>query len=154
MTDLVPDVLPKLVIELRADGDVAAIAGANPSTTTVRVRGGEPGPSDAQPKGSFRAFVVLVQLDAPRMPRVPIQRPQIVARCYGRDFAEAAALRWACSNAIHNVGPRVHSNDLGIYNSLETTGGEQESDPITKQPYQSLFIEALATTQVAAVVGS
>jgi hypothetical protein len=137
-----PDVLPKLLTEIRDDADVAAI--------TSRIRGAEPADGDAQGAGSYQPFVVLVQLAAPRMPRVPVQTARIVARCYGRTPAEAAALRWAVSNAIHNRGPRVFSNGLGFYNSLETEGGEQDKDPDTQQPLQIAFFEVPATTQVVA----
>jgi hypothetical protein len=101
---------------------------------------------DVRGPGDYVPFVVLVQNTAPRHPRVPIQFARVIARCYGRDPREAALLRWAVSNAIHNTGPRVYAAG-GIYNSLDETGGDQEADPITKQPYQALVIEAPATTQ-------
>lgn len=158
------DALPKFLIEIRDDPDVDAIAEG-------RVRGFEPAPQIVHPttgaliqKGDARAgtaqdpyiaFVVLVQLDAPRELRAPIQRPVIAARCYGRTHAEAAALRWAVSKAIHPdtgpLGPRVHANGLGIYQSFDAAGGEQEKDPNTQQPYQTLVINSMATTQAVAV---
>ena len=137
------DVLPKLLTEIRDDDAVAAIVG-------TRVRGFEPAPGDAKQgttQDPYQAFVVLVQLDAPRLRRVPVQRATVAARCYGRTPAEAAALRWAVSNAIHLPGARVHANGLGIYQSFDETGGEQEKDPDTAQPLQTLVISALATTQ-------
>ena len=156
------DALPKLLIEIRSDDAVDAIVDG-------RVRGFEPAPPTFHPttgalleKGDARqgsvedpyvAFVVLVQLDAPRDFRSPTQRPVIAARCYGRTPAEAAALRWAVSDAIHQQGPRLYSNGLGIYKSWDAAGGEQEKDPVTQQPYQTLVINALATT-VAVAVGS
>ena len=138
-----PDVLPKLLIEIRDDDAVADIV-------DDRVRGFEPGQDDAKGPGAYKAFVVLVQLAAPRLPRVPVQFARLVARCYGRTHQEAAELRWAVSNAIHNRGPRVHTNDLGFYNSLDVEGGEQEKDPNTQQPLQTLVIEVPATTQAVA----
>lgn len=154
------DVLPKLLNEIRDDPDVDALVEG-------RVRGFEPAPPTFHPdtgallvKGDARqgsaadpyvAFVVLVQLDAPRETRAPIQRPVIVARCYGRTNAEAAALRWAVSDAIHHIGPRLHANGLGIYHSWDAAGGEQEKDPNTQQPFQTLVINGLATTQAVAV---
>lgn len=140
MTLTVPDALPKLLLELRDDSAVAAIV-------DERVRSPEPGPGDAQGPGEYKAFVVLVQLDAPRYSRIPVQRPQIAVRCYGRTHQEAAALRWACSNAIHDIGPRVHTNGLGIYSSMDTSGGGQETDPDTKQPLQVFLVDVFATTQ-------
>ena len=147
------DALPKILIEIREDPAVAAIAGENPHVATPRVRGFEPGPGDAHAgndRDPYRAFVVLVQVSAPRQARVPVQRPLIAARCYGRTHAEAAALRWAVSDAIHYIGPRVHANGLGIYLSRDESGGEQEKDPDTSQPYQTAFIDLFATTQVVA----
>lgn len=143
MTEFYPDVLPKLLVEIRDDDVVAAIVGN-------RVRGGEPAPGDAKGVGEYKAFLVLVQLDAPRAPRVPLQTVRIAARCYGRDHAEAARLRWAVSNAIHLTGPRVVGSGLGIFTSLDDGGGDQEKDPDTGQPLQVMVIEALATTQVVA----
>lgn len=139
---MIPDVLPKLLIEIRADPAVAAIVEG-------RVRGGEPADGDAKGPGAYLPFVVLVQLGAARHPRVPVQFPRIAARCYGRTHQEAAALRWAVSGAVHYGGPRIHANGLGIYQSLDSEGGEQNTDPDTGQPYQTLVIEAPATTQVA-----
>jgi len=150
---MIPDALPKILIEIREDAGVIAIAGENPHVTKARVRPFEPGPGDEQAGNDlapYRAFVVLVQLDAPRMARVPVQRPRIAARCYGRTHAEAAALRWAVSNSIHMIGPRIHANGLGIYLSKDESGGEQEKDVDTQQPFQTIFIDLFATTQAVA----
>jgi hypothetical protein len=142
------DVLGKLIIELRQDPAVAAI--------TERIRGFEPAPGDAatvansSPVRYKNAFVVLVTLATPRMKGVPVQRPRIAARCYGRTPQEAAALYGACSDAIHHVGPRVHANGLGVYNSHDDTGGTAERDPDTGQPLVSFVIDLHATTQVVA----
>ncbi len=134
------DALPKILIELRDDIEVDAIVDG-------RVRGFEPAPGDAQGPGSYKAFVCVVQLDAPRLGRIPVQRPRIAVKCYGRTPQEAAALRWACSNAIHNVGPRTYANGLGTYISMDDGGGEQEKDPDTAQPYQTFVVDLFATTQ-------
>lgn len=154
---MVPDVLPKLLIEIREDSSVQAIVG-------TRVGSPEPAPPIYHPvtkaliepgwardKGSWVAFVVLVQLAAPRVgPRIPAQRAVVVARCYGRTPQEAAALRWAVSEAIHNLHARTHANGLGIYQSIEEAGGDQQQDPANDQPFQTLTITALATTQAVA----
>jgi len=152
-----PDVLPKLLLDIREDDTVDALVHR-------RVRSPEPAPPSISTAGvvldkgdsragtaadPYVAFVVLVPLPATRHPRVPIQFTRTAARCYGRTPAEAAELRWAVSNAIHNVGPRIYGNGLGIYQSLDDGGGEAETDPVTQQPYQTLVIEAPATTQVA-----
>jgi hypothetical protein len=137
------DVLGKLLIELRDDADVAAIV-------DDRVRGGEPAPGDAIGP-PYQAFVVLVTLSTPRMMRVPAQMPRIGVNCYGRTAQEAAQLYGACSDAIHDRGPRVYGNGLGIYISHDDSGGAAERDPDTKQPYVSFVIEAIATTQAVVV---
>lgn len=134
------DALGKLLIEIREDTAVAAIVG-------TRVRGFEPAPGDARGAGDYQAFVVLTLLDDPRVgPRIPAHRAVIAARCYGRTPAEAASLRWAVSNAIHAIGPRVKTNGLGIYQTLDESGGPQEKDPDTAQPYEVFTFIALATT--------
>lgn len=146
---MTPDVLPKLLTEIRDDPAVDAIVDG-------RVRGFEPrGASgsyegDALGPGSYKAFVVLVQLSSTRDRRLPIQQATIAVRCYGRTPIEAAELRWAVSNAIHAAGPRVFANGLGIYLTFEESGGEQESDPDTRQPLQVLVITATATTVAVA----
>lgn len=143
------DSLGKVIIALREDDDVAAI--------TERIRGFEPGPgdadTDAQASGPrFKhAFVVLSTLATPRMGRLPVQRPRIGGRFYGRTPQEAMALYVACSNALHLPGPRVHSNGLGIYTSLDETGGSQDKDPDTQQPFVSAVFELFATTQAVSV---
>lgn len=141
------DALGKVLIELRDDAGVAAIAGANPTSSPVRVRGFEPAPGDVQPAGEYRAFVVLVNEGGIRMRHVPVQRPRIAARCYGRTAPEASQLAAAVSDAIHDKGPRVHANGLGIYRSYHDSGGEQDKDPDTDQPFVTIFIDLFATTQ-------
>ena len=144
------DPLGKIVIELRADAGVAAIAGANPTPSTVRVAGFEPKPAWQQGPGDYVAHVVVVNLGGPRFPSVPVQRPRFAARCYGRTPEEAAQLGAAVSDALHYLGARTHANGLGIYNSKADSGGEQDSDPLTKQPFVPVFIDLFATTQAAA----
>lgn len=140
------DALGKIVVEIRDDDGVDAIAHG-------RVRGAEPAGStsteagDARGPGEYVAFVVLSKLDDPRVgARIPAHREVIAARCYGRTFAEAAALRWAVSNAVHLIGPRVKANGLGIYQTLDESGGAADKDPSTQQPYETFVITALATT--------
>lgn len=147
------DVLGKLVLEVRDDDGVDNIAHG-------RVRGVDPAAevlhpttkavittADTQPPGSYNAHVVMVLLDDPRVaPRLPVHRALIGVRCYGRTRAEAAALRWAVSNAIHLVGPRLKANGLAIWQSLDASGGAQATDPDTQQPYEAFVVSALAST--------
>lgn len=150
------DPIGKLLIEIRQDAAVAAIAGANPTSATPRVRAVKPAPAtnsydgDAHGPGEYRAFVVVTNLGGPRFKRVPVQQPRLVARCYGRDSVEADALARAVSDSIHYIGPRVHSGGLGIYSSFDSNGGEQDEDPDTQQPLTIVFIDLLATTQAVA----
>ena len=154
------DVLPKLLIELRDDPAVDAIVDG-------RVRGFEPAApvldpltsavvrdGDARGPGQYVAFVVLVQLAAPRLPTVPVQRARILVQAYGRTIIEAAALWGACSDALHFRGPRVHDNGLGIYMSHDETGGTPERDPATAQPLYSGVFDVFATTASALPAGS
>jgi hypothetical protein len=142
------DLTGKLLIELRDDVAVDAIVDG-------RVRGFEPEPGDSawalDNKGNrtyARAFVVIVALGSPRDRRVPIQRPRFAVRCYGRTSQEAMALYGACSSAIHDKGPRVHTNGAGIYASSDETGGDAEKDPDTQQPLVTFIAELIGTTQV------
>lgn len=136
------DVLPKILNELRdADAVDAIVAG--------RVRGYEPAPGDSQGgtrEHPYKAFVVVVRLASPRHPRLPIQFPQIFVRCYGRDRKEAFDLYAACSDVIHDIGPRVHPNGLGIYISKDSSGASQDRDPDTQQPLETFVVSAIATT--------
>lgn len=155
MTELNWDVLGKLVLELRAESPIVAIVGRD-EANLVRVRGFEPSPGDGAVQVTDKgrryanAFIVLATLATPRHPTVPIQTDRVVARCYGRTPAEAMALYVAASNALHNLGPRLHANGLGIYISLDDTGGTQEKDPDTQQPLVSFVISLVATTQAVA----
>jgi hypothetical protein len=158
MTLYVPDVMPKLLTDIRSDTDVAAITTrirspepaapiVNPSTGAVIDKGDARQGTAADP---YVAFVVLIPQVPLRHHTLPVQFTRTVARCYGRTAIEAAQLRWAVGAAIHNAGPRVYPNGLGIYASYDIESGEPEKDPTTQQPYMELVIEAPATTQAVA----
>jgi len=136
------DLTGKLLIELRDDTEVDALVDG-------RVRGFEPAPGDVKPKGSYQAFVVIVALDTVRMSRAPVQRATYAIRCYGATPQAAMALYGACSDTLHNIGPRLHA-DTGIYISFDTTGGTAEKDIDTGQPYVTFIAELIAPTQVVA----
>lgn len=135
------DIFGKVLSELADDDGVSAI--------TDRIRGHVPGPDDARGPGEYVPFVVLSDLGGPPMRRVPLQRPSISVRCYGVTPQGAKALYVACSNAVHDVGPRAHSG-VYIYDSADSTGGEEGSDPRTKQPYVEFVIELIAATAAVA----
>lgn len=148
MTLAVPDVLPRIIVELRDDAAVTALVGQ-------RVRGVEPAPGDAAweqfddgRRKYAHNFVVVTRLDSPRHRSLPVQTVTLGVACYGVDRRKAAELRWACSNALHRAGPRTHANGLGIYQTLEEGGGEQDTDPDTGQPLERFVVQAIATTQV------
>lgn len=147
------DVLGKLVLEVRDDTAVDAIAhgrvrGADAAAAAIHPTSGATiADGDRQGPGEYVAFVVMTLLDDPRVgPRIPAHRARITARCYGRTRAEAAALRWAVSAALHLVGPRVKTNGLGIYQTLDDGGGAQGTDPDTGQPFEVVVFSALAST--------
>lgn len=125
--------------ELRDDVTVTVI--------TDRIRGHRPGPDDAKGPTEYVPFVLLTDLGGPPMRRVPIQNALIGLRCYGVTPQGAKALYVACSNALHDVGPRIHGSVL-IYDSADGTGGDEGADPDTKQPYVEgtiqLVVAALA----------
>ena len=132
------DPLGRILTEIRDDAAVAAI--------TTRIRGGEPAPGDALGPGSWQPFVVLARLGVLRQPRLPVQEVRIGARCYGRTYQEAAALAGAVSDAVHAAGPRISPSGVGIYTSLDDSGGGATADPDTGQPLESLVIAVTATT--------
>jgi hypothetical protein len=135
------DVFGKVLSELADDAAVAAL--------TDRVRGHVPGPGDAQGPGAYVPFVVLLDLGGPPMRRVPLQRASIAVRCYGVTPQGAKALYVACSNAVHDIGPRTEGS-IYIYDSADSTGGEEGADPRTKQPYVEFVIELIAATAAVA----
>ena len=137
------DPFGKALIEIRDDTAVALI--------TDRIRGHEPAPGDAKGPGEFVPFVVLTDLGSLRGRRgIPIQTIRINCRAYAATYTAAKALFLACSDAVHDVGPRVHTNGLGIYISHDDTGGDEGFDPRTHQPYVEGVFEFLATTSAVA----
>jgi hypothetical protein len=136
------DVFGKLLNEIADDAIVGAI--------TDRVRGHHPGPGDVQGAGEFVPFVVLQDLGGPPLTRTPVQTLSVNVRAYGATPQGAKALYVACSNALHHVGPRIHSG-IGIYISHDETGGTEGDDPVTHQPYvEGVFSAIVATAVVAA----
>lgn len=137
------DSFGKALLELRNDSAVAAI--------TDRVRGHEPGPDDAKGPGEYVPFVVLTDLGTIRGRReLPVNNIRINVRAYAATYTAAKVLYLACSDACHDVGPRVHTGSVGFYDSHDDAGGEEGSDPRTKQPYYEGVFEFLATTSAVA----
>ena len=137
------DPFGKVLIELGQDAVVTAI--------TDRIRGHVPGPEDAKGPGEYLPFVVVSDLGAIRGRRgLPIQSPSVNIRCYADNYSNAKALYLACQDALHDVGPRIHANGLGIYASHDATGGSEGSDPRTHQPYIEGVFDFITTTTVVA----
>jgi hypothetical protein len=143
LDDPMLDPLGSIVAELKADADVAALVG-------TRVRGGEPAPGDALGPGEYLAFVVIVALDDPPWLRVPVQRAVYGFHCYGVTYQHARQVYGAVVKAMHYAGPRLKGNGLGIYLSVIETGGEQDTDPDTRQPMIRGTIRVTATAQAIA----
>jgi hypothetical protein len=135
------DVVGKVLDELRGDTGVASI--------TARIRGHVPGPNDANGPGEYVPFVVVSDLGGPPLTRVPVHFPRVSIRCYGVTPQGAKALYVACSNAIHDLGPRTVGT-IGFYRSKDTTGGEEGTDPRTKQPYVEFTAEYIAAAAAVA----
>ena len=139
MDDPQLDPMGSLILELRADFDVATIVG-------LRVRGWKPEPGDIQDAKHYRAFIVLAALDVPPEPRAPITFATYSATCYAATPQAAWALWGTVVRAMHRRGPRVKTNGLGIWQTL-CEGGDQDEDPDTKQPCVRGTIFLVATTQ-------
>lgn len=140
-------VLGPLITTTRQDSAIMAVIGTDENGLR-RVRGFEPAAGDAQPKGKFLPFIVFVILDATPDEDVPVTFASIGVRCYGSTPQNAWAVYGALVRALHRVGPRVVSG-LGIYQTL-VRGGQQTTDPDTKQPVVMATIPLLATAQVFA----
>lgn len=136
------DYFGKILGELGADAAVVSI--------TDRIRGHVPGPNDAKGPTEYVPFVVLTDLGGPPMRRVPIQNALLGLRAYGVTPQGAKALYVACSNALHDVGPRIHGTVL-IYDSADGTGGDEGADPQTKQPYVEGVIQLVVSALAVAV---
>jgi hypothetical protein len=135
--------LGSLLVEIRSDVDVDGLVNG-------RVRGREPAPGDAMASGSYQAFAVLVTLDAPPDPQLPVTFATYAIRAYGSTPQNAWAVWGAIVKAVHQIGPRVKSNGLGIYKTKVVSGGEEDTDPDTKQPLVTGVIRLTATTRVVA----
>jgi hypothetical protein len=91
------DPMGSLILELRADNDVAGSSG--------RACAGSSLPEgDAQGAGSYRAFIVISALSVPPHPRVPITFAEYGIRCYGATPQNAFAVWGAVVKALHQVG--------------------------------------------------
>jgi hypothetical protein len=137
------DPLGSLLVEIRDDVDVDGLVNG-------RVRGFEPAPGDAQPKGSYKAFVVLVTLSAPPDPQLPVTFATYGIRAYGSTPQNAWAVWGAVVKAIHETGPRLKASGLGIYKTIVVSGGEQGKDIDTQQPVCEGTVRLIATTQAVA----
>lgn len=134
------DPMGSLILELRADSDVAGLV-------STRVRGFEPAPGDVLGAGHYEAFIVVSALSVPPHPRVPVTFAEYGIRCYGATPQNAFAVWGAVVKALHQVGPRTKSNGLLVYKSIVLTGGTQDRDPDTQQPVVTGSIRLTASLQ-------
>lgn len=143
------DPMGSLLAELRADIHVDDL-------TDGRVRGFEPRGAthtggvqtyegDALGPGSYKAFVVVVALDVPIHPSLPITFADYALRCYGATHQNAWAVWGAVAKALHAVGPRVKASGIGFYRSAVLSGGTQDTDPDTGQPVVTGTLSLIAT---------
>lgn len=144
--------LGKLLIELRDDT-------AFGMWHEDRVRGEEAAPvtatydGDAHGPGEYKRFVVISQLDSPRHPRVPLQRPTFAVNVFGLSPKDAMDGYALASDAVHRVGVRMAgtgSGRVGIFNSFDDTGATPERDPQTGQPFVTFVVHLNATDQSVA----
>jgi hypothetical protein len=149
------DPMGPFLTEVRSDVDMVSLVSG-------RVRGFEPAPDkrnaagqiteagDVQPRGKYKAFVVVVALDVPPHPRLPVTFATYGVRCYGATPQNAWAVWGAFVKATHRLNPRLKSSGIGFYQSLVLSGGEQEKDPDTGQPVVTGAVRLIATTQAVA----
>lgn len=138
-----------VVVELRDDAGVAALVDG-------RVRTFEPlGKSssyegDSVGPGRFKAFIVITTTSAPPHARVPVVFAEYVIRCYGATPQAAAAVWGAVVRVLHQRGGRARGNGQWVFKSKVLSGGAEERDPDTQQPYVEGVISVIATAQAIA----
>lgn len=130
------DPLGFVLTTIRDDAAVAAL--------TTRIRGEEPAQGDQPPMVIIRTFPIT------RQQRLPLARHQYMILCYGTSPRQAAQLRGAVSDAIHNVGPRVNASGVAIYRSHSENEGQSQVDPDTGWPFQMVIAVAWAATVAVA----
>lgn len=134
-----------LVLEVREATPIQAVIGLD-SKGIRRVRTEEPAEGDAQGPGKYEPFIVFDVLAAPPEPDIPVTFMTIGFSCYGATKQNAWEVYQALVEALHQIGPRLKSSGLGIYQTLITGGGEQGKDPSTQQPVVRGVISATAST--------
>jgi hypothetical protein len=111
-----------------------------------RVRAGEADPGDARGPKEYQRFVVFARTGYTRIRRAPVQDIRLVARCYGLTYQDATALAAVVSDSLHEIGPRLATNGIGIYGSFDDGGLGAELDPDTKQPHEDFLVRIVAPT--------
>jgi hypothetical protein len=144
-----------LIRMIRNDADVAALVAS-------RVRGYEPMgqifqnghmvyAGDARGKEDYIAFIVVSALSAPPHRRVPVTWAEYSARCYGATPEHAWQVWAALVKALHETAPFVTNTGQGVYKTAIVSGGTQDHDPDTRQPFVIGSIQLIATTQAVTV---
>jgi hypothetical protein len=133
---------------------IAELVAAN--VASGRVRGNEPrGRStnyegDALGPGSYKRFVVVVDLGGPPIVRTAAQGLRYAVRAYGATYQDARALYGEVQDVLHLAGNRIGVAEIPIYQSLDDTGGSAHKDPDTGQPYYDGVFGLIAGTMALA----
>jgi len=138
------DPMGALILELRADADVAALV-------DTRVRGYQPAPGDALGPGEYRPFVVLQALTVMPHARVPVTWAEYAVRTYGATPQGAWAVWGAVVKALHEVGHRTTTAGQLFYKSIIVSGGTQDEDPDTHQPLVTGSVQLIASLQSVSI---
>lgn len=146
LTEPLLDPLGALVTEARSDSDVATLVGTD-DKGHVRVNGFEPKAGWKQQAGAYQAFVLISTLLALPDSSIPIQRGTYDIACYGTSPENASALYGAMVKAFHGRRLREPRSGLWLWLSMLETGGEQDRDPVTRQPVVHGVIRIIATAQ-------
>ncbi len=137
-------IVGKVIVDLREDAAVAAIAGN-------RVYGRTPPEGDP----AYEAPYVLVRRLGPirRFPRAAYYTGRLLIDCVGRadvptGVAEATTLYGAVSDALHAKGYRQSAGGVALFSSYEELGGQAIEDPDTREPVErSIYIYSAPTAE-------
>ena len=135
--DEMVDVTGKVIVELRSNAAVFAIAGNRVGGRT----------SSAGWSGNA---YVLVERIGPirRFPRASFFRGRLSVTAFGRTDQEAAALYGAISDVLAGRGPRQSAGGVALYRSEEEVGGQAVLDPDNDQPAErSIYIYSAPLAQ-------
>lgn len=129
-----------IVTELR---EVTAIT----ALVSDRVRAGQDADGDKKAPGSYQRFLVVTREGSVRSRgRQPIQTVTLGVRSYGTSRKDASALMGLVSDALHQQGPRAGTGGGHIWLSLVGESQGSDMDPLTKQPFEDVYVDVICTT--------